>query len=98
MKKRISQKNNFIYEAHSTDYQPVNILKGLVKNNFKFLKVGPELTYNYSRSLFFMENIEKNILKMAYQILKKILLTMLKDKKYWKGYYLGNKSKIKNLY
>lgn len=97
-KKKISQKNNFIYEAHSTDYQPVNILKGLVKNNFKFLKVGPELTYNYSRSLFFMENIEKKYFKNGLSnIKKKILLTMLKDKKYWKGYYLGNKSKIKKL-
>ena len=59
-KKIFSKKNNFVFEAHSTDYQPFSILKKLVDNNFKFLKVGPELTYNYSRSLFFMERLEKN--------------------------------------
>ena len=63
-KRNISIKNNFFYEAHSTDYQPNEVLKQLVKNNFKFLKVGPELTYNYSRSLFFMENIEKKKIKL----------------------------------
>ena len=52
-KKKFSKKNNFVFEAHSTDYQPLRILKKLTKNNFKFLKVGPELTYNYSRSLFY---------------------------------------------
>ena len=56
------------------------------------------MTHNYSRSLFFMENIEKKYFKNGLSnIKKKILLTMLKDKKYWKGYYLGNKSKIKKL-
>ena len=45
-----------------------------------------------------MENIEKKYFKNGLSnIKKKILLTMLKDKKYWKGYYLGNKSKIKKL-
>ena len=65
-KKIFSIKNSFVYEAHSTDYQPLRILKKLVYNNFKFLKVGPELTYNYSRSLFFMENLEKKLFKREY--------------------------------
>ena len=43
-KKDISKKNNFVFEAHSTDYQSKKVLSLLVKNNFKFLKVGPELT------------------------------------------------------
>ena len=87
-KKNISKKNNFVYEAHSTDYQPKKILKQLVKNNFKFLKVGPELTYSYSRSLFFMENIEKNNFKLKNSNIKKIIFSsMLKNKKYWEGYY-----------
>ena len=34
--------------------QIINHIKllNLVNNNFKFLKVGPELTYNYTRALF----------------------------------------------
>ena len=87
-KKNISKKNNFVYEAHSTDYQSQKILKQLVKNNFKFLKVGPELTYSYSRSLFFMENIEKNNFKLKNSNIKKIIFSaMLKNRKYWEGYY-----------
>ncbi len=97
-KRKISKKNNFVYEAHSTDYQPLNVLIKLVKNNFKFLKVGPELTYNYSRSLFAMEKIEKKYLKNNFSKIKdNIMTTMLKDKKYWKEYYSGNNQKIKKL-
>ena len=94
-KKHISKKNNFVYEAHSTDYQSKTILKQLVKNNFKFLKVGPELTYNYSRALFFMENVEIKFFKIKNSNFKKtIFSTMLKNKKYWDGYYEKKKFKL----
>ena len=97
-KRKISKKNNFVYEAHSTDYQPLGVLIKLVKNNFKFLKVGPELTYNYSRSLFLMEKIEKKYLKNNFSKIKdNIMSTMLKDKKYWKDYYSGSSLKVKKL-
>ena len=87
-KKKLSKKNNFVYEAHSTDYQPDIILKKLVKNNFKFLKVGPELTYNYSRSLFFMQNIEEKLRVKKESMLKEnIINSMKKNKKYWFNYY-----------
>ncbi len=96
-KRNISKENNFYYEAHSTDYQPKEILKQLVKNNFKFLKVGPELTYNYSRSLFFMENVEKKKIKLKNSNIKKtILSSMLKNKKYWNGYYTKNQKLLLN--
>ena len=60
-KKMISKNENFVFEAHSSDYQSKHTLKKLVENNFKFLKVGPELTYNYAKALFDMHHIEKNI-------------------------------------
>ena len=94
-KKNISKKNNFFYEAHSTDYQSKKILRQLVKNNFRFLKVGPELTYNYARSLFFMENIEKKKIKLKNSNIKKtIFFSMLKNKKYWNGYYIKKKPEL----
>ena len=95
-KKIFSIKNHFVFEAHSTDYQPLGILRKLVHNNFKFLKVGPELTYNYSRSLFFMENLEKKLYKKKISLIKKnIINSMKKNDKYWSGYY---NSKNKNLF
>ena len=94
-KNNLSKKNNFVYEAHSTDYQSQKILKQLVINNFKFLKVGPELTYNYARSLFFMESIENDNIKLKNSNVKKtIFSTMLKNKKYWNGYYTKKKPKL----
>tara|TARA_B100000941_G_C28493484_1_gene549431 strand:- start:667 stop:1926 length:1260 start_codon:yes stop_codon:yes gene_type:complete len=90
-KKKFSMKNSFIYEAHSTDYQSLKTLKSLVKNNFKFLKVGPELTYEYSKSLFLMERIEKFFFKNKYsQIKKKIFESMVRKNLYWKDYYSKN--------
>lgn len=87
-KQEFSKKNNFVYEAHSTDYQPQKILDKLVDNNFKFLKVGPELTYSYSRALFFMNNIEKKLfIKKESDIKENILISMMQNKKYWKNYY-----------
>ena len=94
-KKKFSKKNNFVFEAHSTDYQPLRILKKLTKNNFKFLKVGPELTYNYSRSLFFMQNLEEKFsLKKKSDVKNKILTSMKKNKKYWKAYYSVGRSNL----
>ena len=97
-KKNISYKNNFTYEAHSSDYQDLSSLKKLVKNNFKFLKVGPELTFNYMKAILKMEKIEKLTFKSNLsEIKKKISREMEIDKTFWKNYYFGNKKKIEYL-
>ena len=94
-KKKFSKKNNFVFEANSTDYQPISILKKLVNKNFKFLKVGPELTFNYSRSLFFMQKIEDKVLfKDRSNLKENILVTMKNNKKYWIGYYSRRKKEL----
>ena len=94
-KKNISINNNIVFEAHSTDYQPKIILKQLVKNNFKFLKVGPELTYSFSQSLFFMQKLEEIFFQRKKSNLKKVIFsTMIKNKKYWEDYYGKNNLKL----
>ena len=90
-KKNFSLKNNFIYEAHSTDFQSINTLKKLVNNNFKFLKVGPELTYLYSRSLLLMQKIEKHFIeKNKSNFNENLIQEMLKNNKYWINFYEKN--------
>ena len=91
IKKKFSKKNNFIFEAHSTDYQQINTLKKLVSNNFKFLKVGPELTYELTRSILFMEKLEKT-LNYKSNFSKILYLEMKKNRKYWLSYF-NNKKK-----
>jgi D-tagatose-1,6-bisphosphate aldolase subunit GatZ/KbaZ len=94
-KKKLSIENNFFYEAHSTDYQSKKTLSKLVKNNFKFLKVGPELTYYYARALFFMIEIEARLNKSTLSNLRTNLIrVMMNDKKYWKNYYSKNYKKL----
>ena len=93
-----SKKNHFVFEAHSTDFQSLLTLKNLTKNNFKFLKVGPELTFSLSKAIFFMENLEnKNLFKKKSNFTKNILITMNQNKKYWINYYKGSKKKINKL-
>ena len=93
-KKKFSLENNFVYEAHSTDFQSIYTLKKLVNNNFKFLKVGPELTFLYLRSLFFMQKIENFFKDKNNSNFKKSLIKeMLKNRKYWINFYKKNSLK-----
>ena len=93
IKKKFSKKNNFIFEAHSTDYQQINTLKKLVSNNFKFLKVGPELTYELTRSILFMEKLEKT-LNYKSNFSKVLYLEMKKNRKYWLSYFNNKKKTV----
>ena len=96
-KLKLSKKYNFSFEGHSSDYQPLSSLKQLVKNNFKFLKVGPEITYELSKTLFKMEKVERRYFYKNSKLTSVILATMNKDKSHWIKYYKGSKNKIKYL-
>ena len=97
-KKKMSHINNFSYEAHSSDFQSLESLKKLVNNNFKFLKVGPELTYFYMKAILRMEKIEGiNKLNKLSNIKKIISREMNKDKSSWKNYYFGDRDTIEYL-
>lgn len=85
--KKISKLMNVEYEAHSTDYQSLLELKKLVKSNFKFLKVGPELTYNFTNAILKMSKIEKKYTKNHSDIKNIILKTLKQNKKNWMDYY-----------
>jgi D-tagatose-1,6-bisphosphate aldolase subunit GatZ/KbaZ len=96
IKKKFSKKNNFCFEAHSTDYQKFKTLKNLVKNNFKILKVGPELTYNLIKSLLFMEDIEKKSLGKNSDFKNTVLKKMFANNIYFKDYFkIIEKKKLK---
>ena len=92
------KKNNFIYEAHSSDYQSLKTLKNLVKNNFKFLKVGPELTYQLTKSLIFMESLEKKLVVKKSFFTKILFRQMKKNNSFWLSYFnKKNKTSFKNI-
>jgi D-tagatose-1,6-bisphosphate aldolase subunit GatZ/KbaZ len=97
--KKFSKKNKFYFEAHSTDYQDLETLNKLVKNNFKILKVGPELTYNLVKSFLFMQKIEKIFLRKKSNFRKIIIKKMFVNNLYWKDFFKkGSKKQLeKNL-
>ncbi len=47
----------FVFEAHSTDYQPPEALAALVQDGFAILKVGPGLTFALREALYGLDQI-----------------------------------------
>lgn len=84
---KISKQMRVKYEAHSTDYQSLKELKKLRMNNFKYLKVGPELTYYFTKAILLMSKIEDKYFKNTSEINKKIFETLEKKKQFWIDYY-----------
>ena len=82
-------KDLLVYEGHSTDFQKREALNELVRDGFKILKVGPELTYNLRTTLDYLEYVEnkifdKDLCSNFSSVLKD---EMLKDNTFWVNYY-----------
>ncbi|WP_102957711.1 D-tagatose-bisphosphate aldolase, class II, non-catalytic subunit [Mangrovicella endophytica] len=53
----LAEMPGFVFEAHSTDYQPREALKALVDDGFSILKVGPGLTFALREALYGLDAI-----------------------------------------
>lgn len=51
----------FVFEAHSTDYQPSEALASLVRDGFAILKVGPGLTFALREALYGLDHIAADL-------------------------------------
>src|SRR5690606_31859004 len=51
----LSEMPQFVFEAHSTDYQPVEALSDLVHDCFAILKVGPGLSFAPREALYWLD-------------------------------------------
>ena len=81
----------FVYEAHSTDYQGAKALSELVDDGFAILKVGPELTFVLREALYALDLIASDILpnygnRALYHSLENI---MIQHPEHWASHY-GN--------
>jgi D-tagatose 6-phosphate 4-epimerase len=87
----------FVFEAHSTDYQPAACLDALVSDGFAILKVGPWLTFALREALYGLDCIARVLdptstnggLAAAMEAL------MLKEPGNWSKYYQGGSSELK---
>ena len=98
LKSAILQKENLTFEAHSTDYQPTEMLKALVQNQFFFLKVGPELTFRFREAIWALAEIETQIQPLTLSNIKNVIRSnMEQNPENWQSYYEGTDDEIERL-
>lgn len=88
----LSDEPQFIYEAHSTDYQGEAALAALVQNGFQILKVGPELTFVLREALYALDLIASDLIP-GYgdrSLCRAMEALMLAEPGHWQRHYPGN--------
>lgn len=81
-----------VFEAHSTDYQPVGALRDLVRDGFAILKVGPWLTFALREALYGLARIADLLVPDAGaealpETMERLMLASPGD---WQKYYPGS--------
>ena len=87
----------FVFEAHSTDYQPARCLEALVKDGFAILKVGPWLTFALREALYGLDCIADALGQSAARerLPAAMEALMLKEPGNWRKYYEGSESELR---
>lgn len=86
-----------VFEGHSTDYQTLSSLSGMVRDGIRILKVGPALTFGLREALFQLESCEQVLVPQEEQRshFQKVLLDAMEASDgYWKKYYTGTPEEI----
>ncbi len=95
---RCSERNAAIrFEAHSTDYQPVEALSDLVHDGFAILKVGPGLTFALREALYGLDQIAAFLDKLPEEetLRGKMEALLLAEPKNWEKYYHGDAEELR---
>jgi D-tagatose-1,6-bisphosphate aldolase subunit GatZ/KbaZ len=85
----------FVFEAHSTDYQPQRALGALVRDGFAILKVGPHLTFALREALYGLDMIAAELDGVGPTLRDSMEALMLKDDRHWKPYYQGSADELR---
>ena len=85
--------SRFVFEGHSTDYQPRSAMRELISDGVIILKVGPALTFALREALVALENIEKTILLDSKTVLSRfsgVLEEVMREKpEHWNKHFHG---------
>lgn len=60
---KLKEYPDIVFEGHSTDYQPPELLKEMVEDGIAIVKVGPALTFAVREALFALSAIEKELVE-----------------------------------
>jgi D-tagatose-1,6-bisphosphate aldolase subunit GatZ/KbaZ len=93
----LDEEPQFVFEAHSTDYQSLGALASLVEEGFPILKVGPGLTFAYREAIYGLDMIASEMIagygnRPLMQCLEKIMLAEPAD---WQGHYHGDEASLR---
>jgi len=85
----IGRDPQFVFEAHSTDYQTPDALRALVRDHFAILKVGPAATFALRETLWALDAIEGELPGPSQRAgLREVVLgAMRADPRHWRGHY-----------
>ncbi|UMM09753.1 D-tagatose-bisphosphate aldolase, class II, non-catalytic subunit [Gluconobacter frateurii] len=83
-----------IFEAHSTDYQPLPALRALVEDGFLLLKVGPGLTFALREALYGLDSIRSVLLPQQESLRAVMERIMTQQPAQWRGHYEGTEGKL----
>ena len=85
----IADDPQFVFEAHSTDYQTAENLQALVRDHFAILKVGPGATYALRETLWALAAIARELPGgETEEDLRNVTLgTMYADPRHWRSHY-----------
>jgi D-tagatose 6-phosphate 4-epimerase len=87
----LNSERQFVFEAHSTDYQGAAHLSRLVQDGFQILKVGPELTFVLREALYALDLIASDLLPEygARPLHAEMEALMLSEPGNWQKHYVG---------
>jgi D-tagatose 6-phosphate 4-epimerase len=87
----------FVFEAHSTDYQPAPCLDALVRDGCAILKVGPWLTFALREALYGLDCIARALGPMPSEdsLSAAMETLMLKEPGNWRRYYEGGPNELR---
>lgn len=88
----LDQEPQFVFEAHSTDYQGTTPLTALVEDGFPILKVGPELTFVLREALYALDLIASDLIPGygSRPLMQAMEAVMLADPANWNRHYSGD--------
>ncbi len=92
LKQVLDDEPQFVFEAHSTDYQGIGPLAALVADGFPILKVGPELTFVLREALYGLDLIASDLVpdygeRPLYAAMEAL---MLAHRDNWSRHYHGS--------
>ncbi|MBC2835928.1 D-tagatose-bisphosphate aldolase, class II, non-catalytic subunit [Paragemmobacter straminiformis] len=85
----LDEEPQFVFEAHSTDYQGTPPLAALVQDGFPILKVGPELTFVLREALYALDLIASDLIPDYGDrpLMQAMEAVMLADPANWQRHY-----------